>query len=227
MKTYILYHDHSKSIEYAKDAAKSCDDLGISYELYEGYGNIQSVDAARHLGVISDPNAKDKYGIDHNRNKASLCSLSHAAIWKKMAEEEHDAIILEHDAIMLHKFELDIPDGEIVQLGYKVNNIQLYDHLAAGKPQTLRSIVSHSGSHAYALTHGSAKRLWEGIKQRKGTGCIDQHVMQTAKFRQNLSMSISDPICALGWLRDSTIWNKASQTNKTFISSFGNNYESK
>lgn len=226
MKTYILYHDHPKSIEYSREAAKSCDDLGIPYELFKGYGNIMSADAARHLGVISDPNIKDKFGIDHTKNKASLCSLSHAAIWKKMAEEEHDAIILEHDAIMLHKFELNIPEGEIVQLGYKVNNIKSYDHLAAGKPKNLTTITTHSGSHAYALTHDSAKRLWEGVKHRQGTGCIDQHVMQSKKYRQNLSMSIADPICALGWLRESTIWNKASNTNKTFISSFGNYYES-
>lgn len=44
-KTFILRHSNEKSHEYAAVAAKSCDDVGIKWEYFNGYTNMIGKDA--------------------------------------------------------------------------------------------------------------------------------------------------------------------------------------
>jgi hypothetical protein len=226
LKVYIIRHDDSISYEYAAIAAESCDKVGLAWEYFEGFCKIYAYEAYQSIDIFKmDPSSKNKPAIDSSSNKASLCTASHVALWKKIAEEKETAIILEHDAIMLYKPELIIPDNVIVALGYKIQNPAAYNHVSVGAPRKISSINNFSGSHAYAITAKTAETLIDGIIKRKTVGCIDTHFFKSAKFRNGVNLAITDPICALGWLRKSTIWNVSSKCNTLFIDSFKQNYE--
>ena len=124
-KAYIIVINDPLSIEYAAHAVKSCNDLGIEYQIIQGLQDLDLVQAWAHVkeGIIIRAEMDDK---------AACASATHALVWQRIAENKECAIILEHDAVMLHKLEIDIPDNEIVCLGYKYPNITAYDHERAG-----------------------------------------------------------------------------------------------
>src|SRR6056300_233107 len=115
-KTYIIYIDTPISKEYAAETAKSCDKLGIEYEIFKGY-------KPRNEHELWS-NFVNTAGIPIKQYKrmaigAAGCTASHAHLWKKIADNKECAVILEHDAMMLHPVTIDIPDDKIVSLGYK------------------------------------------------------------------------------------------------------------
>lgn len=220
MKTLILRHDSKLSHQYAAVTAKSCDDLDIEWEYHDGYSNM-SPDAAWIDIDIIPVELKQKWD-NSNQQKASLCTASHVKMWKKIAESEEDTVILEHDALMLHKFDLKLPDMKFVALGYKLQKPEIYDHKGAGPTKHIIDSHSHKGTHAYAITGKTAKYLIEEIKTNGGgLGCVDTHYFGQKKTK--VKMSIADPICAIGWLRESTIWGSSSNMNSPYIESFRKN----
>lgn len=221
---FILRHNSEVSKRYSVDASNSCDKLGLKWEYFEGFSGIDSTDAWRQLSLIKIDDKKTPFGVDTSRNKAALCTASHVAIWKKIVDEDHQcAIILEHDALMLHKLDLDIPDHTILALGYKIPNPSKYKHEIAGPPARLQKIDGFNGSHAYAITKNTAQKLIDGIKYRGTSGCIDTHYFQKNSYRNGNNLMLCDPVAAIGWIRESTIWQNSSQINRKFIPSFKNN----
>lgn len=221
MRTFILRHDDPKSYEYAAVAAESCDKHKMQWEYFEGFSKIKGSDALKSLGI--EVEKETKVAIDTPKNKAQLCTASHVALWKKMIDEKiYEAVILEHDAIMIKPFQLMMPHNTIVALGYKLDSPERYsppDEITC----CLRKIKGIRGSHAYALTRDTAQKLFDGVVKRKTAGCIDSHVMQRDTFRNGVNIMIADPIVALGWLRDSTIWNKSAEDTGKKIDSFRKN----
>jgi hypothetical protein len=223
MRTFILRHDSELSHAYAKVAFESCVKHSLHCEYFEGFCNVSIYDVCRQLNLYPMPASSPAINVLSSKNKAALCTISHVAIWKKIVDENIDqAIILEHDAIILDNINFEIPDNTIVALGYKINDPNRYT-----KPNISRVLTPISGiqgSHAYALTNQTAAKLLDGIKSRGTAGCIDVHVMQSNKFRNGVNMVIADPIAALGWVRKSTIWNNAVITsNNNLLNSFRNN----
>jgi GR25 family glycosyltransferase involved in LPS biosynthesis len=159
-------------------------------------------------------------------NPAECCSAGHGAIWKRIAEGEDEcAIVLEHDAIMLHNVDIDIPDNCIAVLGYKMPNITRYDHSRAGPPQRLLPIRGHEGAHAYAITKNTANTLIKEIETRGLLGCVDNAYFLLSR-RTSVPLAIVDPTPAIGWLRESTIWKSSANRNYEFIPSFKGNLRS-
>ena len=82
---------------------------------------------------------------------AACATVGHFIIWKKIVDQNICGIVLEHDALMLHKPEVDIPDDQLVCLGYKVRDPENYKHEVAGAPQKIvragRSMVVHMRMH--------------------------------------------------------------------------------
>lgn len=221
MRTFILRHDDPKSHEYANTASESCDKFNMKWEYFEGFSKIKGSDALKSLGI--DVIKETQADIHSSKNKAQLCTASHVAIWKKMIDEKiHQAIILEHDAIMIQPFDMILPKQNIIALGYKTTDIDRYKP-PEEKTCCLTRIDKIHGSHAYALTLDTAKSLYDGVYKRRTAGCIDSHIMQTPKFRNSVGMMIADPIVALGWLRDSTIWNQSSSNIGKTIKSYREN----
>ena len=221
MRTFILRHDDPKSYEYAAVAAESCDKHNMRWEYFEGFSNIKGSDALKSLGIAVKK--ETQVSIASSKNKGQLCTASHVAMWKKMIDEKiYEAVILEHDAIMIKPFDMMLPKNTIVALGYKIHIPDNYNP-PDEKTCCLRKIKGIHGSHAYALTLETAKTLYDGVVKRRTAGCIDSHVMQRDRFRNGVNMMIADPIVALGWLRESTIWNKSVKDHGPKIESFKEN----
>jgi hypothetical protein len=164
-------------------------------------------------------------------NNASSTSAGHASIWKKIAEGDNEAaVILEHDAIMLHPININIPDNQIVALGYKLQRIQDYDHAKAGAPTSVLLCQKHEGAHAYAITKNTAKALLEEIRKKDGPlGIIDNCYFTGAGMKPKgrgtkVPLGIMSPTPVIGWLRKSTIWDKSATYNHKFIESFRKHY---
>jgi hypothetical protein len=238
-KAYILKIDDPVSHEYAKICAESCDKIGLAWEYFLGYKNLSSYEAWCNTGII-DPDSNDidvsKMRMKSHGNAASSTSAGHAALWKKISEGNDEcAIVLEHDSIMLHPVDVNIPDNQIVVLGYKLYKPDDYDHISAGAPVEVLSCERHEGAHAYAITKQTATTLVNEIKAKGGPfGIIDNHYFTRHWKRRNpkqpgttVPLGIVNPTAAIGWLRKSTIWDKSAELNFKFLDSFAKNYKGK
>jgi GR25 family glycosyltransferase involved in LPS biosynthesis len=223
-KAYILrVSENPLSLEYAKMAAKSCDKINLKWEYFEGYNQ---------LPVASFLN--NTLGIKHfKKNMYSSevsISMSHFKIWEKIIENKEAAIILEHDAIMLHPLLINVPDNTILNLGYKIKNPEQYDYKKAGSPKNIVYVNWHSGAHAYAINHITAKSLLDELRYAGLGLAIDGFFFlrwQSEFFKSSIPIAITDPICALGFIRETTNYanqgNKTSTLNAPLIKSFKEN----
>lgn len=214
--------DTDISREYAKCAADSCDKIGLPWEYFKGYQ--EKDDIWTNFPVKS----KSKLRIS---GKGGACTAGHIHIWHKIASGNECAVVLEHDAVMLHKPEIEVPDNMLVALGYKVEDPENYNHKNAGPPTKIEPRNQHGGAHAYALTPNTAKTLINRIEQDGLTIMIDNYYfLRQSSAKKNLNqvpLGIADPICALGWIRKSTIWTKSAVDNyNPLLSSFKDNYKS-
>lgn len=223
MKAYILKTKHPNSVLYANTCAESCVQHGIKYEFVEWWSEGNPKDAWTSIGIPINDFGKFKA----SNAKAQFATSGHAMIWKKIRDSGEPGIVLEHDAIMLHRIDIKIPDNAIVVLGYKLQNLQEYDHIAAGPPQEIIDTPEngHEGAHAYAITHSTAQQLLDEISNRGIPGAIDNtHFLKSRAKHTKVPIKIMSPTPALGWLRESTIWKKSAARNYRFISSFKDNY---
>lgn len=221
-KAYILAIDTDLSREYSAIASVSCAKAGIEYEIVQGY--TEKTDLAK---VWKELKFKKKPTV---KGKGGACTAGHIALWDKIAQGDEAAIILEHDAILLHAPDFDIPDGSIVALGYKVKDPKNYDHVRAGPPRDLVKRGKHGGAHAYALTPKTAQKLLDSIRNDGLTAMVDNaFFLRLGKnAKRTTPLLLTDPVCALGWLRESTIWKKAAVDNyRPLLPSFEEHYNSK
>src|SRR6056300_641791 len=156
-KAYILRSPHEKSQFYAKDVAASCREINLPWEYVEWYQG--QADLAWQNTGISKPSKVS------GSPAAQCCYSGHIAIWKKIADSNEAAIVLEHDGMMLHRVNVEIPENMIVTLGYKLENPNKYDHRTAGPPFQIIDVIGggHEGSHAYAITPKTAQTLIDEV----------------------------------------------------------------
>lgn len=218
-KAYILTIDDPNSRKYAKTCSDSCDRVGLPWDYHEGFMGMSGQQAWKMTGIPIRFNRPDPM----RANPAECCSAGHGAIWKRIAEGEDEcAIVLEHDAIMLHYPDIDIPDNCIAVLGYKMPNISRYDYERAGPPKQLLDIRGHEGAHAYAITKNTARAMIKEIERKGLLGCVDNAYFLNSR-RTQIPLKIVDPTPAIGWLRKSTIWKESANRNYQFIDSFKDN----
>jgi GR25 family glycosyltransferase involved in LPS biosynthesis len=227
-KAYILKIDDPISHEYAETAAQSCKKVGLPYEYFMGFQNQTGASALGQTGINTKYSSTPYQHLDNpsNGHKAMCCSAGHYAIWKKISEgPDEAAILLEHDAIMLHPIHIDIPENRIVTLGYKLDDPSRYDHKKAGPPKETLDILGHEGAHAYAMTRSTAKTLVEEIEEQGIHSAVDNDYFLIRQRRTKVPLAIMSPTPAMGWLRKSTIWGGSAHRNYGFISSFQENYK--
>lgn len=223
-KAYILRIDNPISIEYAKNCADSCDRVGMAWEYFDGYTNIDVFDAWTSTGIRFREDYLNSLSQHMGKiDNPQCCSAGHAAIWKLVAERNECAVILEHDALMLHNIEVDIPEDTITVLGYKTTTPEKYNHVKAGPPREVIPINGHEGAHAYAITPNTARRLIHEIETQGILGCVDNAYFLKSR-NTRMKIAILSPTPAIGWLRKSTLWPKSATVNYTFIDSFASNY---
>lgn len=212
-KAYILKTTDPRSVVYAKDVADSCDKIGLQWEYLDWYQGKPD-EAWKNTGVPKPPKVTG--------NAAAQCCFSgHIAIWKKILDSGEAGIVLEHDGMMLHPVNIDIPDNTIVVLGYKLANPNEYDHDAAGLPKEIIDVNGggHEGSHAYAITPATADALLKEIASQGAVGAIDNRYFLKSR-KTEIKIKIMSPTPAIGWIRESTIQKKSSTKNYEFIESF-------
>jgi len=226
-KAYILKIDTPISKEYSEICAESCKNINLECEFFNGYTNQTGASALGQTGIKNVPS--EPYAHIENispGHKAMCCTAGHFSIWKIIAEGPDDAaVVLEHDAIMLHQLEIDIPDGVIVVLGYKVIDPSRYDHKSAGPPTELIAIPGHEGAHAYAMTKKTAQFLIKEIEHQGINSAVDNDYFIMRQRRTAVPLAIASPTPALGWLRESTIWSSSADQNYEFITTFKENYK--
>lgn len=229
-KAFILRINNPISIEYAQGAADSCDAVGLKWQYFDGYSHMTGRDAWTLTGVKipwpSPPGGPTFLMNPTMANKAECTSAGHGAMWKRIADGPDEAvIILEHDAIMLHPLDLEVPDGKIAVLGYKLAKPERYDHEAAGPTQAWLPIDGHEGAHAYAITKKTAQMMVDEIEEAGPLGCIDNAYFIRRQRRTRFPLVLASPNAALGWLRESTIWSESAHVNYEFIDSFKRFYK--
>jgi hypothetical protein len=224
MKAYILKTDNKISTEYAEVCAKSCAAVGLDWEYVEWWSEGCPKEAWQSIDIP----IRNFNNFRAGNAKAQFATSGHANIWKKIRDSGEPGVVLEHDAIMLHGINIEIPDGVIVTLGYKLEKPEEYNHVKAGPPQKVIEVTAggHEGAHAYVITHNTAAQLLKELEDHGIKGAIDNtHFLKSRSKHTKIPLHIMDPTPALGWLRESTIWKVSATRNYEFIQSFANNYK--
>lgn len=221
-KAYILKINTELSHKYSETAARSCRNIGLPYEFFYGVQDVDNV--FNYLPFSVEVHAPQLRG-----HSAACATVSHYLIWQKIVDTNECAIILEHDAIMLHNLDLDIPDDKIVVLGYKLKDPKIYNHKAAGSPIEILDIGAHSGAHAYCITPTTAKVLLDELKTTGVTEAIDNRyfLRDNPNKSTKIPIALTNPICALGWLRESSIWGGSWDFNYPTVKTFVDNLNHK
>jgi hypothetical protein len=222
-KAYILTIDTELSQRYLVDAIVSCERMRFPWDEFRGFHDISDTEALEKIGLHSTiPIWRD------GNIGGRLSMIGHMGIIKQIWERKECAVILEHDAVMVQPVTVDIPHGQIVVLGYKLKDIQSYDAKSAGLPKRLISIDGHEGAHAYAITWKTARMILDEFEEMgiRSWGVDNHYFLKERDTYTKIPMSITDPISALGWVRESTIWDEAVEINYEFIDSFKNNLDS-
>lgn len=200
--------------------AASCDDTSLKWEYVDWYHEGNPRYAWESIGVPI------KNIMDRGNKKAQLATSGHVMIWKKIRDSGQSGIVLEHDALMRHPVNIEIPNKGIVALGYKVKDPKEYNHKKAGAPVGVKLIEGHEGAHAYAITDNTARLLLEEIEKHGIKYVIDiTHFLYSRRGYTNIPLYIMYPTPAIAWVRDSTIWEDASISNYEVVKSFKDNYE--
>jgi FkbM family methyltransferase len=213
-KVYIIKNNNDISNQYSKVAAKSCEHVGAPWEYFLGYENLTRAEVFKDY----------KNGAGFIDDRAACATASHFALWKKIYEQRETAVILEHDSLILHPIDFDIPDNCIVALGYKFKNPAIYDHVKAGPVKEIIPIPRFSGAHAYAITWRTAKLLLDELEELGVTRAVDNfyfmRINEPGDTESRVPLAIASPTPAICWLRKSTIWNDPSTLNYDLIDSF-------
>lgn len=227
MKAYILKIDTPVSNEYASICAESCRKVNLEYVVVNGFQNMSGRMAFRKIGLRTSVVEEYQYIESPSpADKAMCCTAGHFAIWKAIADGPDEVgVILEHDAIMLHPITINIPDNEIVTLGYKLQDPSRYDSTSAGPPTELIKIAGHEGAHAYAMTKKTAQILIDELLEKGVRSAVDNDYFILNQRRTVVPLSIASPTPAMGWLRKSTIWTDSAARNYNFIPSFSKYYK--
>lgn len=222
-KAYIIRISDTISQQYAKDAADSCDKIGLPYEFHDGVENKTAYEAWTQC-----PFPVKMVGIykSDDIDKAACATVSHAMVWKKISDRKETAVVLEHDALMLQPVSIEVPDNALVVLGYKLTDPSKYNHIQSGPPKQLVPIAGHEGAHAYTLTWNTAESLLNELNTVGVNLPIDNTFFLKMR-RSKVPLYIADPTPAIGWIRQSTIWKTSSAANYDFIPSFNKNYTKK
>jgi hypothetical protein len=104
-RAYIIrVRGHEASEAKASSCAKSCEQAGMPYELWDAYdGTGDTIQVPPKL--VGHPLMACLKVTDHYLTKAEVCcALSHISLWAKCVEDDKPLVILEHDAILLQPY---------------------------------------------------------------------------------------------------------------------------
>ena len=160
---------------------------------------------------------------------AACATASHFSLWQEIAKlpTNEPVVVLEHDALMLQPIKADAPapwDNIIIALGYKLHDPKQYDHNAAGAPYSVIPRKRHSGAHAYMITPNTARALLKELAEKGSPRAIDNFYFMRdndpGDTESDIPLALMVPTPAIGWLRQSTIWDAPSTLNYDVVDEF-------
>ena len=176
-KAYIIYlPSNADSVRLYERARTSCNDVGQTCFPWMGYDatvsdNITESLDAKKLGVVMNA-IKIK---NHYLTRGEIaCALSHISLWVKCIEEDQPIVILEHDAIMLKKYEYHNLYNSICYLGGK----EQYEGsmpILPTPPHASDGPNFHSicRAHAYAIDPAVARNMLAYVIQHGINNSLD------------------------------------------------------
>ena len=172
-KAYIIRVDgHEESEEKAAHCAESCDKVGQEWEYWEAYNGLDGElkDASHHNAIMECLKVTDHY---MTRGEVA-CALSHISLWAKCVIEDQPLIVLEHDAVMVEKYEHHAVYNSICYLGGHEQVKQGWKVLPT-PPHASEGPNYHfiCRAHAYAIDPAVAKNMIAHVIKYGITGPLD------------------------------------------------------
>jgi len=113
----ITLKNNANSEKYSNHCQQSCEKVGMPYKIWDAYDGINSSiiepDHSKNSDVMSMIKITDHY---LTRGEVA-CALSHISLWAHCAKIDKPIVILEHDTVMVQKFEQHQSYNTIVYLG--------------------------------------------------------------------------------------------------------------
>jgi glycosyl transferase family 25 len=115
MKTYVITITTLKnSLEVANRCIESGKKFGINIEMFPAITPKDKVYEIASKEGINISGFDERFSRKEN---AIACFLSHYSLWKKCAELNENIFILEHDAVIKNKIDLNIQFKGVLSLG--------------------------------------------------------------------------------------------------------------
>lgn len=113
----ITVRDNELSEKYSERCAKSCEDVGMSYRIWDAFdGTKDEIFTPFHS--MNNDFIRSLKVTDHYLTRGEVaCALSHISLWLKCAAIDKPLVILEHDSIMVKKFQVHNAFNSIIYLG--------------------------------------------------------------------------------------------------------------
>ena len=156
----IIIRGHEKSEMYGERCRESCAKVEMNWQRWDAYDGTQGKIVEPEHSIYDPFMSMIKISRDGLPLPELCCALSHISLWKHCAIIDKPIVILEHDAIMLKKFEGMTSINSIVYLGgvewasgqYPIQPIPLFGSHGPNDRFLL-------GTHAYAIDPMMAKNL--------------------------------------------------------------------
>jgi GR25 family glycosyltransferase involved in LPS biosynthesis len=204
----IRRDSNQRSQEYAKVCADSIERSNMTSEYIKAVENLNIDDAAASVGMKIDwKNAEslDNTISDHEECKEmgnACCTASHIKALRRVVEIDKPCAILEHDAYVMRNFRnFDVPDDYLVFLGPRMRDTKTY--IPKSRVRRLLTIPQAIGTHAYALTPVTAKKILDHLEDVGLVYGIDHYLFMNNESK--IPIVAADPYPAICWSRQSTM----------------------
>lgn len=207
VNTYILHIDEPRSLKYLDDCLQSCKTWPDLKPIpVQGYKGANYKDICEEFGIGIIPfyvNQMDTNG--ETLNKAFSCTAGHIKIWQMIADSGEPGVVLEHDAIIKGPLtNIDVDDDEILWLGPRMDREDDYTYPWGAIPDYV-DVDRWEGTHAYAITPKTARRLLQSIKHYGLNDSIDGQLGMRNIFDMKFTAVDPAPVIAVVGNRESCI----------------------
>jgi hypothetical protein len=176
-QAYILHLPGNKqSDRMTKRCVESCENTGQKYKLWEGFNGLgEGIIAPKHLEKepwlkwIKCPNSALKNG-------EVAAFLGHVSLWAKCIEIDQPIVILEHDAVMIKKFEEHPCLNAIIYLGCEEQQQQKLQVSPVPVHLKWEGLNCLYKAHAYSVDPFVARRLMGSVISGGITRSIDVYM---------------------------------------------------
>lgn len=171
----ITVKGNENSEKYSKMCQESCQQVGMPYKVWEAYNGLNGNEVIPPEHLKDDKLMNMMKITDHYMTRGEVaCALSHISLWEHCATIDQPIVILEHDTIMVKKFEFMESYNSIVYLGgqeWAYQDWKIYPlppHASEGP-----NYLFICRAHAYAIDPQMAKNLLSYVLKYGMTGPLD------------------------------------------------------